>query len=345
MGYSFMTIEKIKDKGTMSKKFAHNYRKGEVSNADPELSSENEELVKLDPDCDYTACKKTYVDAFNEKLEKLKEQNPKIRKNAVYALEVVTTFSREDMEDVDLDVWKKDQIEWLRKTFNAEPEKYGDNVISVMYHGDEAGNVHCHAMIIPIDDKGKLNASYYLDGRAKMIQLQDSYGELMANHHGLKRGLKGSKAKHEDIKRFYTQLNQGLAQEGPAVGKIGNRMETAEEYKKRSDEVIKDLNLRILAEQKKAERANIEAQTMDMNEKLNFYKQKKKFEKEVELIEGIEDIDTIIAKAKTMDILNEGIKNYPDKKKAKEVFMGMTEIINFEKQRQQQIQTEKKENI
>ena len=131
------------------------------------------------------------------------------------------------------------------------------------------------------------------------------------------------------------------------MGKLKEKfnISAAEEYKKRSDEVIKDLNLRILAEQKKAERANIEAQTMDMNEKLNFYKQKKKFEKDKELIEGIDDIETIIAKANTMDILNEGIKNYPDKKKAKEVFMGMSEIINYEKQRQQQIQTEKKDNI
>jgi hypothetical protein len=185
MGYSFMTIEKVKDKGSLTKKYNHNYRKGKIDNADPNLADQNEELVKLDPDAEYTEHTKTYVDAFNEKMEKLKETNPKIRKNAVLALEVVTTFSREDAEHVDLEKWKKDQVEWLRKTFNPDPEKYGDNVISVMYHGDEAGNVHCHSVVIPIDDKGQLNCSYFLDGRAKCIEMQDSYGKMMMENHNL----------------------------------------------------------------------------------------------------------------------------------------------------------------
>lgn len=327
MGYCFMTIEKIKSKGTMSSKYNHNYREGEVLNANPELASENEELVKLSPNS-------TYVDAFNDKIKKLSETNPKIRKNAVLALEIVTTFSREDRENVDLEKWKKDQVEWLEKEFNANKKEYGNNVISVMYHGDEAGNVHCHSIVIPIDDKGKLNASYYLDGRTKMIELQDSYGKVMENNHNLKRGLKGSIARHNDIKRFYTQANQALAQEGPPVGKVNGRMETAEEYKKRADEVIKDLNLKILSEQKKMERMLVEAKTMDMNEKLQFYKQKKKFEEEVDVIESIENIDTVIAKSKTMDMLQEGITHFPDKKKAKDVFVGMQEILEFEKKRQ-----------
>lgn len=345
MGYCFMTIEKVKTKGSLTAKYNHNYREGEVVNASEELAHLNEELVKLDPGHHYSEHTRTYVDAFNEKIEELSETNPKIRKNAVLALEIVTTFSREDKESVDLEEWKKDQVKWLQETFNANKEKYGDNVISVMYHGDEAGNVHCHSIIIPIDDKGKLNASHFLDGRTKMIELQDSYGKLMEEKHGLKRGLKGSKAKHEDIKRYYTQLNQAIEQEGPPVGMVNGRKETAEEYKKRSDEVIKDLNLRILAEQKRAERANIESQTMDMNEKLRFYEQKKKLEKDMEIVDSIDNIETVVAKAKTMDMLQEGIKNYPDKKKAKEIFKGMQEIIEFEKQRQQELNNEKKNNI
>lgn len=339
MGYSFMTIEKIKDKGTLSKKYDHNYRKGEVKNADPELAYLNEELVKLDPEHNYKDHTRTYIDAFNDKLEKLSDTNKTIRKNAVLALEVVTTFSRDELENVNLDKWKQDQVKWLEDTFNANKEKYGNNVISVMYHGDENGNVHCHAMVVPIDDKGKLNASYYLDGRAKMIQLQDSYGKVMHDRHGLKRGLKNSVAKHQDIKKYYAQLNQAIEKEGPEVGKVNGRMETAEEYKKRSDEVIKNLNLQILAEQKKAERAIAEQQTLNMNEKLNFYREKKKVEEKSKKIEEIEDIDLVIAKAKTMDVLNEGFKTFPDKKKAKDVFKGMQEIIEYQKE------LEKKENI
>ena len=148
MGYCFMTIEKVKDKGTLARKYQHNYRTGKVPNADPTLLHRNEELVKLGG--------KTYVEKFDEIITRLKEQNPKIRKNAVLALEIVTTFSREDIETVDVEKWKSDQVKWLRENFNPNPEEFGDNVVSVMFHGDEAGNVHCHSVIIPIDDKGKL---------------------------------------------------------------------------------------------------------------------------------------------------------------------------------------------
>lgn len=345
MGYCFMSVEKIKDKGTLSGKYKHNYRQGDINNADPELADQNEELVKLDPNADYREHTRTYVDAFNDKMKKLSKTNPTIRKNAVLALEVVTTFSREDAEHINIEQWKKDQVEWVRKAFNADPKKYGDNVISVMFHGDENGNVHCHSMVVPIDDKGKLNCSYYLDGKQKMIEMQDSYGELMNKNHNLKRGLKGSIAKHEDIKRFYTQLNQGIAQEGPVIGKVNGRMETAEEYKKRSDEVIKDLNLQILGLQKKLDRQQIEQQTMNMNEKLDFYKKKKEFEDNTGVVESIEDLEIMKAKAQTIDLINEGIKNFPDKKKAKEIFKGMQEILEYEKTREETAKNEKKNNI
>ncbi len=72
----------------------------DVLNADPEMSYLNEELVKLDD--------KTYVEAFNERMKTLGYgEDKKIRSNAVYAFEVVTTFSREDHEKIDLEEWKK----------------------------------------------------------------------------------------------------------------------------------------------------------------------------------------------------------------------------------------------
>lgn len=339
MGYCFMSIEKVKEKGTMQRKYEHNYRTEYVPNADPDKKDSNEELVLLNG--------KTYSEAFDEKMKKLKKYNPHIRKNAVLGLEVVTTFSREDRENIDLEQWKQDQVEWLRDTFNADIDKYGDNVISVMYHGDEAGNVHCHAMVIPIDDKGKLNASYYINGRAKMRSLQDSYGEKMSFQHGLRRGLKGSKAKHEDIKRYYTALNQALATEAPAVEKINGRNETAEEYRTRVNEIIKDLNLKILSEQKKAQRLIDEMKTINMNDKIAFYKQLEEFKRTRNLAEDEDvNLDVLIAKAKVMDTLNKGIQEYPDKNTAIKTFKAIQDIIKFEEERiaEEERKSKKKKN-
>ena len=213
MGYSFMHIGRINTYYKMAKAYEHNYRTTHVANAIPELKDKNEELVHLH----YKNGKQmTYQEAWTERLHSLptyKDGKHKIRSNAILALDVVTTFSREDRERINLDQWKNENIKWLQKNFNAAPDKYGDNILSVMYHGDEVGNVHCHAFIQPIDDKGHLNASYYTDGRengkSRYTLLQDSYGEQMQQF-GLKRGLEGSKAKHKDIKKFYTELNQAI---------------------------------------------------------------------------------------------------------------------------------------
>lgn len=84
-----------------------------------------------------------------------------------------------------------------------------NNVLSVVYHDDEVGNVHCHAFIVPIDEKGKLNASRFTDGNRICSQMQTSYAEAMMQF-GLKRGLKNSHAKHKDIKKYYAELNQTM---------------------------------------------------------------------------------------------------------------------------------------
>lgn len=247
MGYSFMTIEKIKNPKQMMAKYKHNYREKEVLNADPEKQDLNEELVKLNG--------KTYNEMFEERTKSLGYGTSKnIRKNAVYGFEVVTTFSREDAETMDLEKWKQNNVEWLRSTFNANPEKYGDNVLSVMYHADEPGNVHCHAFIIPIDDKGNLNARYYVQNRTKMIALQNSYGKLMKKEHNLNRGVKNSKAKHQDIKRYYTALNMTLAKDLPLV----NENETAADYRSRVNEIYKNASLKIMGLEDKLKRMTLE---------------------------------------------------------------------------------------
>ena len=251
MGYSFMTIEKIKNIRQMNAKYKHNYREMEVINADSSKKELNDEMVSLDG--------KTYKEAFEERTKKLGYgKDKKIRKNAVYGFEIVTTFSREDAKDIDIEKWKENNVKWLRETFNADPEKNGDNVLSVMFHADEPGNVHCHAFVIPIDDKGNLNARYYVQSRQKMIALQDSYGKLMKEEHNLERGLHGSKARHQDIKRYYTSLNMALDKELPNV-KEG---ETVEEYRNRANELYKDSSLKNMGLEKKIERLEIEKSTL-----------------------------------------------------------------------------------
>ena len=222
MGYCFMTIQKVKNLGTLKSKYIHNYRETDVPNADPDCIDENEELVKL---LDENGNATDYVEKFKERVKDI----PKYRKDAVRAFEVVTTFSRET--DIDIESWKKANVEWLKETFNKAGDGK-DNVISVMYHGDETGNVHCHAIVIPIDENGRLNASHYTNGRLALVKMQDTYAKKMKQFN-LERGLEGSNATHKQIRNFYASLNNAKKKIPPV-----RENESAAEYRKRAVEEL-----------------------------------------------------------------------------------------------------------
>lgn len=200
MGYCFVTVEKIHSLGTLSAKDNHNNRRIEIDNADPALKGENKVLYGNEV---------PYTDFFKERISSLPYyKNHKIRSGQVLAYEVVTTFSREDREHIDLQAWQEKNVEWLKKTFNRAGDGR-NNIASVMYHADEPGNVHCHAIVIPIDERGHLNASAFTDGSRAMSQMQSSYAKDMKEF-GLERGLEGSSAKHKDIRKFYADLNRAI---------------------------------------------------------------------------------------------------------------------------------------
>ena len=108
MSYCFMSIEKIKTGGALMAKYHHNYRLVEVENADASLKHRNEELVKLPV---RNGLQVDPQEVFRERIKSLPYyQSHKIRKNAVHALEVVTTFSKDEF--VDIEKWKQKNVEW-----------------------------------------------------------------------------------------------------------------------------------------------------------------------------------------------------------------------------------------
>lgn len=338
MGYCFMTLEKIKNMNQMNGKYKHNLREIEVLNADPDKKHLNEELVSLNG--------KTYKEAFEERTKALGYgQDKKIRKNAVYGFEIVTTFSKDDAQKMDLEAWKKNNVEWLRKSFNARPDLYGDNVLSVVYHADEPGNVHCHAFVIPIDDKGNLNSRYYVYSRQKMIELQNSYAEVMKKEHNLKRGLKGSKATHQNIKKYYASLNQAIENSLPSPTKG----ETPEEYYKKANEIYKTLSVQNLALVNQNKRLKIELDTIEKNMaaemKRDFFD---KYQDEFDRLRDIEreygSLPEIKEKCENYDSLIQGIADIKDNDDIVDAFTSLIENgrVIREKEKQQKSQKEER---
>lgn len=335
MGYSFMTLEKVKNMNQIIGKYKHNYREIDVLNADPTKKALNEELVGLDG--------KTYKEAFEERMASLGYgKDKRIRSNAVYGFEVVTTFSREEAEHMDFDKWKENNVKWLRQAFNANPEKYGDNVLSVVYHADEPGNVHCHAFIVPIDDKGNLNSRYYVQSRQKMIELQNSYGNLMKKEHNLERGIPHSKASHQDIKRYYTALNMTVARELPDV----KEHESAMEYRKRVNELYKDVCLKIMGLEDQNRRLKLSQEQTVKNavsavkkEMYETYQEKSEHMDELEREFG--SFTEVKEKCENYDNLIRGIAEAEEEQKNDFISIANTLIENGYKAREKEKKVEK----
>lgn len=234
--FAFMDITKIKTAGQMTSKYIHNTRKIQIDNVIPELSKNNETLVSLPQQAGKEL---SYNEAFKDRLSTLSYyQNHNIRKNAVLGYEVLMTFSRD--ANIDIETWKQRNVEWLHKTFDVAPDGRS-NVLHAEYHADEVGNVHMHAFVVPIDENGHLNAKRFTDGSRAMSKLQDTYADSVKDL-GLKRGVAGSSAKHQDIRKMYANLNNAMIL--PEIRKG----ETAEEYKERVGEQVKTAFVRSMRE-------------------------------------------------------------------------------------------------
>ena len=303
MAFTFMDIQKVKTSGQLTAKYNHNCRKVEVDNADPSLAYLNEDLVQLPV---INGKELNYREAFEKRIDELPYyKNHNYRSDQVKMFEVLLTYSKD--ENINKQEWKDKSLQWLKKTFDIAPDKQS-NIMHVAYHADETGNVHCHAMVVPIDERGHLNARRWTNGSRSMTELQSSYAESVKDL-GLKRGLSGSSAKHKDIRRMYAGLNRVI--EVPEV----NAGETALEYRERILEDIKtayasakkDIDDKTISQQRKNDEDTINARNAIQNELNNTQKELKNLEKNKKKIksnivsyeEMLKELSSEMAKIKT----------------------------------------------
>lgn len=225
MAYIILRTAKQKTKGNIATLGQHLQRTRDTPNADPELTHQNE-ILRGSADL---------LADVDSRLAELEEVNGKPRKNAVLCIEHLIAvspdflhFFKEDgnysprptaettswllpMSQVDEDRLNglvDHTLAWLDKTYGRE------NVVNVQLHLDES-SPHFHATVVPVDERGKLNCRAFLGGREKMRAMQTSIAEEMAPL-GLIRGVEGSKAHHQEVKRFYAlaeELGMGTAHE------------------------------------------------------------------------------------------------------------------------------------
>ncbi len=189
--YAVLRVAKLKTMGEIGQLGKHNERTRETRNADEARLGDN---VRLAGSGDWCADAQTRLD-----------DAPTIRSNAVLGMEHVLTASREFYHQGDeraqaarLDDWTARSMAWLRDTYGER------NVVAAVLHKDEQ-TPHIQALVVPIDERGRLNAHAYTGGRALLARMQDSYAAAVRAL-GLERGVKGSVAEHQTVRAFYAKI-------------------------------------------------------------------------------------------------------------------------------------------
>jgi hypothetical protein len=199
--YAIYRHSKHKNMGTVAASSFHMNRMSPTPNADPDRAHLNRVLIgSEDPAADVAALVPA-LDAVDKGGKKRR------RKNSVIALEVLLTASPEWWAEATPD----QQQEWLDTSTAWLVEEYGrENIAHLRLHGDER-TPHLTGFIVPLDpENGHLNARRWVGGARRCAQQQTDYAASVEPL-GLVRGIEGSTAEHESVKRHYGQIAQPIA--------------------------------------------------------------------------------------------------------------------------------------
>lgn len=191
--YAILRTKKLKSIAAVSRSAQHTFREQPTPNANPAKTHENRYIG---------------ANSSTELLSKLKLRLPeKRRKDAVVCIEYLITASPEafkrhggHLNDMGSGYFKN-ALSWLKERHGAS------NVICAGIHQDET-SPHLVAYVVPMTKDDRLAARDFLGGPKVMRQLQDSFHSRCGVSYGLLRGVQASKAKHEDVGRFYNALTR-----------------------------------------------------------------------------------------------------------------------------------------
>jgi hypothetical protein len=230
MSYAIMRVSKHKSARSIGGMGRHANRTRTTPNADPDRYGR---CATYTPASGWVSWKNAQppnlAKQFNERLDDFKARGGKVRTDSVLAVELMLSASPDffaGAKKEQFNEWIGRNVQWLNETFGKE------NILQVVLHLDET-TPHLHAFFVPeiqmVETRGRkpkdpeklkaaqqpkpaLAASHWLDGRAKLGELQDRYADAMAPL-GLERGLRGSGSKHQTIRSYYAKANAVI--EGP----------------------------------------------------------------------------------------------------------------------------------
>lgn len=216
----------------------------------------------------------------------------KLRKDAVVGLELLTSFSHDSVNQIDIDKWADASVAWAKKQFGEE------NVLQAILHMDEM-TPHIHFFVTPIKD-GKFNAKEVCGGRAQYSHLQTSYADAMKEF-GLERGLQTSgRTSYKKLKELYAEVT--------------SLPSTVNQF---PDESFEEYSIRLRKEYEKLHALDVRLQNeLQQSEMIRSYA--KELEIQVnDLVQAMQEIydeqDCRLLGGLSLKELECAIENYPDK--------------------------------
>lgn len=211
-----INIEKIKSKKGIQSIIQHNKREhARYSNEDIDLSK-----THLNTTMEQKTADECYQ-YFKDRLNKLDNTtNTNFRKDRVEAIGVEFTIPKE----IDSSKFEEFAYRYLC-------DKYGkENIISADCHRDEVhdyldnGEVkesleHIHAVVIPVDNNGKLNAKKVMGNKIEMKQMQKDFNELVFKEFGVKYQ-KGTVPKKKTVEELKRSSEVELSERKGFLGKV-----------------------------------------------------------------------------------------------------------------------------
>jgi hypothetical protein len=196
MAYAILRATKLKATASIHRSVAHAYRDNDTPNADKTRTSNNSHIG--------ASSTAEALEVFRKRLETI----GKVRSNAVLAVEYLVTASPDAMHQKtreQQDAYFSDALEWIRARHGVE------NVFYAGIHRDET-TPHLYAYVVPIDSRGRLNCRAFLGGAKALTQMQTDFAQQVGHPHDLERGIEKSKARHQDVRRWYGQQTATEAQ-------------------------------------------------------------------------------------------------------------------------------------
>lgn len=188
-GYSIMRHKKLKKIQSIHGSSRHSYRAMRTPNANQERLALNKTIIG------------TAGDVVKDVQNRLNQLNTTIKKDNVLCIEYLLTASHKFFGKISKEEkqkWVDKNIQWLKDIHGEE------NVVHALLHEDET-TPHIVAYVVP-EFNGKLNAKNFLGGKKKCSDLVTSHANYNEEF-GLERGVKGSTARHQRVRRYYSHVN------------------------------------------------------------------------------------------------------------------------------------------